>query len=51
MYLAENAPYFHGVVCAIMDARRGNVFAGIYTNGEVVKEAHMSLSRIIRNSG
>ncbi|WP_411747179.1 tRNA (adenosine(37)-N6)-threonylcarbamoyltransferase complex dimerization subunit type 1 TsaB [Psychrobacillus psychrotolerans] len=41
--LAENAPYFQGVVCSIMDARRGNVFAGIYTNGEVVKEAHMSL--------
>ncbi|MFJ7827841.1 tRNA (adenosine(37)-N6)-threonylcarbamoyltransferase complex dimerization subunit type 1 TsaB [Psychrobacillus sp. NPDC096623] len=41
--LAENAPYFQGVVCSIMDARRGNVFAGIYSNGEVVKEAHMSL--------
>ena len=41
--LAENAPYFQGAVCSIMDARRGNVFAGIYSNGEVVKEAHMSL--------
>ncbi|MEK3980140.1 tRNA (adenosine(37)-N6)-threonylcarbamoyltransferase complex dimerization subunit type 1 TsaB [Psychrobacillus sp. FSL K6-2836] len=41
--LAENVPYFQGVVCSIMDARRGNVFAGIYMNGEVVKEAHMSL--------
>ena len=49
--LAENAPYFPGVVCAIMDARRGNVFAGIYTNGEVVKEAHMSLSGVTENSG
>ena len=45
--LAENAPYFPGVVCAIMDARRGNVFAGIYTNGEVVKEAHMSLEDLL----
>ncbi|MFJ8065060.1 tRNA (adenosine(37)-N6)-threonylcarbamoyltransferase complex dimerization subunit type 1 TsaB [Psychrobacillus sp. NPDC096426] len=45
--LAENAPYFPGIVCAIMDARRGNVFAGIYTNGEVVKEAHMSLLELL----
>ncbi|SES37783.1 tRNA (adenosine(37)-N6)-threonylcarbamoyltransferase complex dimerization subunit type 1 TsaB [Psychrobacillus sp. OK032] len=45
--LASNAPYFPGVVCAIMDARRGNVFAGIYTNGEVVKEAHMSLVELL----
>ncbi|MFF2754786.1 tRNA (adenosine(37)-N6)-threonylcarbamoyltransferase complex dimerization subunit type 1 TsaB [Psychrobacillus sp. NPDC058041] len=45
--LAGNAPYFPGVVCAIMDARRGNVFAGIYTNGEVVREAHMSLVELL----
>lgn len=45
--LAGNAPYFPGIVCAIMDARRGNVFAGIYTNGEVVKEAHMSLVELL----
>ena len=41
--LAANAPYFPGVVCTIMDARRGNVFAGIYVDGETVQEAHMSL--------
>lgn len=41
--LAANAPYFQGAVCSIMDARRGNVFAGIYVNGETVKEAHMSM--------
>lgn len=46
--LAGNAPYFPGVVCAIMDARRGNVFAGIYTNGEVVKESHMSLAELLK---
>lgn len=45
--LAGNVPYFPGVVCSIMDARRGNVFAGIYTNGEVVKEAHMSLVELL----
>lgn len=45
--LASNAPYFPGVVCSIMDARRGNVFAGIYTNGEVVKESHMSLAELL----
>lgn len=45
--LAGNAPFFPGVVCAIMDARRGNVFAGIYTNGEVVKESHMSLAELL----
>ncbi len=41
--LAANAPYFQGAVCSIMDARRGNVFAGTYVNGETVKEAHMSM--------
>lgn len=45
--LAGNAPYFQGIVCAIMDARRGNVFAGIYVNGEVVKESHMSLVELL----
>ncbi|QFG00449.1 tRNA (adenosine(37)-N6)-threonylcarbamoyltransferase complex dimerization subunit type 1 TsaB [Psychrobacillus glaciei] len=46
--LAGNVPHFPGVVCAIMDARRGNVFAGIYTNSEVVKEAHMSLVELLK---
>lgn len=45
--LAGNVPYFPGVVCAIMDARRGNVFAGIYINGEVVQESHMSLVELL----
>lgn len=45
--LAGNVPFFSGVVCSIMDARRGNVFAGIYTNGEVVKESHMSLVELL----
>ncbi|WP_144511463.1 tRNA (adenosine(37)-N6)-threonylcarbamoyltransferase complex dimerization subunit type 1 TsaB [Bacillus sp. FJAT-22090] len=45
--LAGNVPYFPGIVCAIMDARRGNVFAGIYVNGEVVKESHMSLVELL----
>lgn len=45
--LASNVPFFPGIVCAIMDARRGNVFAGIYVNGEVVKEAHMSLVELL----
>ena len=46
--LAGNVPFFSGVVCSIMDARRGNVFAGIYTNEEVVKEAHMSLTELLQ---
>ena len=45
--LAGNVPYFQGVVCSIMDARRGNVFAGIYKNGEVVKESHMSMADLL----
>ncbi|WP_313893432.1 tRNA (adenosine(37)-N6)-threonylcarbamoyltransferase complex dimerization subunit type 1 TsaB [Psychrobacillus sp.] len=45
--LAGNAPFFNGVVCSIMDARRGNVFAGIYMNGETVKESHMSLEDLL----
>lgn len=45
--LAANVPYFPGIVCSMMDARRGNVFAGIYVNKEVVKEAHMSLMELL----
>lgn len=45
--LAGNAPYFQGAVCSIMDARRGNVFAGIYANGELVKESHMSMADLL----
>lgn len=46
--LAGNVPFFSGVVCSIMDARRGNVFTGIYMNEEVVKEAHMSLTELLQ---
>ncbi|MEI4770029.1 tRNA (adenosine(37)-N6)-threonylcarbamoyltransferase complex dimerization subunit type 1 TsaB [Psychrobacillus sp. FJAT-51614] len=46
--IAGNVPFFSGVVCSIMDARRGNVFAGIYVSGEVVKEAHMSLAELLQ---
>jgi tRNA threonylcarbamoyladenosine biosynthesis protein TsaB len=49
--LAANAPYFPGVVCTIMDARRGNVFAGIYVDGETVQEAHMSLPELLETVG
>ncbi len=45
--LAGNAHYFPGVVCAIMDARRGNVFAGVYMNGEQVKESHMAMTDLL----
>ncbi|MEK4520652.1 tRNA (adenosine(37)-N6)-threonylcarbamoyltransferase complex dimerization subunit type 1 TsaB [Psychrobacillus sp. FSL W7-1457] len=45
--LAGNAPYFQGTVCSIMDARRGNVFAGIYTDGKLVKESHMSMADLL----
>ncbi|TQR21412.1 tRNA (adenosine(37)-N6)-threonylcarbamoyltransferase complex dimerization subunit type 1 TsaB [Psychrobacillus vulpis] len=46
--LAGNAPYFPGIVCSIMDARRSNVFAGVYENGQVVKESHMSLVDLLK---
>ncbi|ALC87770.1 hypothetical protein AM499_19640 [Bacillus sp. FJAT-22090] len=46
--LAGNVPFFSGVVCSIMDARRGNVFTGIYMNEEVVNEAHMSLTELLQ---
>ncbi len=45
--LAGNALYFPGVVCAIMDARRGNVFAGVYANGKQLKESHMALTDLL----
>ena len=28
--LASNAPYFDGIICPIVDARRNNVYAGVY---------------------
>ena len=35
--LAANAPYFNGLICPIVDARRNNVYAGVYefVNGGV----------------
>ncbi|MFS0691044.1 tRNA (adenosine(37)-N6)-threonylcarbamoyltransferase complex dimerization subunit type 1 TsaB [Sporosarcina sp. 179-K 8C2 HS] len=28
--LAANAPYFYGLICPLVDARRNNVYAGVY---------------------
>ena len=36
--LAENAPHFSGYVCPILDARRQEVYAAVYKNGEKIME-------------
>lgn len=39
--LAMNAVYFEGLICPIVDARRNNVYAGVYefVNGELIANA------------
>lgn len=36
--LAENVPHFSGYVCPILDARRQEVYAAVYKNGEKLME-------------
>ncbi|MBC2330094.1 tRNA (adenosine(37)-N6)-threonylcarbamoyltransferase complex dimerization subunit type 1 TsaB [Listeria swaminathanii] len=50
--LAENGLYFSGKVVALMDARRGNVYAGVYqaSQGEmknVVADGHIALVELV----
>jgi tRNA threonylcarbamoyl adenosine modification protein YeaZ len=46
--IARNSS-FEGKVVAVMDARRQNVYAGIYENGEnVMQDRHMSLGNLLK---
>ncbi|MBC1482845.1 tRNA (adenosine(37)-N6)-threonylcarbamoyltransferase complex dimerization subunit type 1 TsaB [Listeria sp. FSL L7-1509] len=50
--LAENALYFSGKVVALMDARRGNVYAGVYQaiQGEmsnILPDSHIALAELL----
>ncbi|MEK5068329.1 tRNA (adenosine(37)-N6)-threonylcarbamoyltransferase complex dimerization subunit type 1 TsaB [Sporosarcina sp. FSL K6-1508] len=50
--LAANALFFNGLVCSIVDARRGNVYAGAYRyeDGEligVIEDGHFSLEELL----
>ncbi|MBK3913972.1 tRNA (adenosine(37)-N6)-threonylcarbamoyltransferase complex dimerization subunit type 1 TsaB [Listeria ivanovii] len=50
--LAENGVYFPGKVVALMDARRGNVYAGVYqaSQGEmnhVIADSHIALTDLL----
>ncbi|MBC2185769.1 tRNA (adenosine(37)-N6)-threonylcarbamoyltransferase complex dimerization subunit type 1 TsaB [Listeria sp. FSL L7-0253] len=50
--LAENGLYFSGKVVALMDARRGNVYAGVYqaSHGEmknVIADGHIALTELV----
>jgi tRNA threonylcarbamoyladenosine biosynthesis protein TsaB len=50
--LAVNALFFNGLICSIVDARRGNVYAGVYKyeNGKligVIEDGHYSLEELI----
>lgn len=50
--LAENGLYFSGKVVALMDARRGNVYAGVYQaiQGEmsnILPDSHIALAELL----
>ena len=50
--LAANALFFNGLICSIVDARRGNVYAGVYKyeNGKLIgvtEDGHYSLEELI----
>ncbi|MBC1475540.1 tRNA (adenosine(37)-N6)-threonylcarbamoyltransferase complex dimerization subunit type 1 TsaB [Listeria grandensis] len=52
--MAQNGRFFDGLVVPVMDARRGNVYAGIYeANGETVivkqADAHLSFAELLMN--
>jgi len=52
--LAANAARFDGLICPLMDARRGNVYAGFFrakkdgTIETVLKDGHYSLQELLR---
>lgn len=51
--LAANALYFEGLICPLVDARRGNVYGGAYrnTNGvldTVIEDGHYALDELIQ---
>ena len=50
--LAANAPYFNGVICPIVDARRNNVYAGVYefVNGGLIanmEDGHFAIEDLL----
>ena len=50
--LAANALFFNGLVCPIVDARRGNVYAGVYQYAagkltEIIEDGHYSLEELV----
>ncbi|HSO57437.1 MAG TPA: tRNA (adenosine(37)-N6)-threonylcarbamoyltransferase complex dimerization subunit type 1 TsaB [Paenisporosarcina sp.] len=47
--LAANGSLFNGLICPIMDARRGNVFSAIYSNELIVDlpDGHYALDTIL----
>ncbi|WP_019413618.1 tRNA (adenosine(37)-N6)-threonylcarbamoyltransferase complex dimerization subunit type 1 TsaB [Paenisporosarcina sp. TG20] len=47
--LAGNGVFFKGLICPIMDARRLNVFTGIYTNdfNALLPDGHYSLESVL----
>ncbi len=36
--LKENVPHFDGIVCPMLDARRGEVYSALFRNGERISE-------------
>jgi tRNA threonylcarbamoyladenosine biosynthesis protein TsaB len=50
--LAANALFFNGLICPIVDARRNNVYAGVYQSDAgklttVIEDGHYSLEEVI----
>ena len=51
--LAANALYFEGLICPLVDARRGNVYGGAYRNKErgtryVIEDGHYAFDELIQ---
>lgn len=50
--LATNAPYFDGLICPIVDARRSNVYAGVYefVDGRltaIAEDGHFAIENLL----
>lgn len=50
--IAANGLFFNGLICPIVDARRGNVYSGAYkyTNGElisIIEDGHFGLGQLM----
>lgn len=50
--IAMNGLFFHGLICPLIDARRGNVYAGVYESDSekltsIIEDGHYSIDELI----